>query len=1309
MIDLTVVIDNEQALKKLRELQQVAKTTTSSVVTDADRMDISLHKLGATLAQLGAGASLAGLVRQIALTRGEFQQLEVAFTTLLQSKEKADALMAQMVELAAKTPFDLQGVADGARQLLAYGFAADDITDTLTRLGNVAAGLGLPLERLTYLYGTTAVQGRLYAKDMLQFTSSGIPILQEMANMYGKTTEEINAMVTAGKIGFEDVKKVIEGMTNEGGQFYNLMQEQSKTISGLISNLGDAIDNMFNSIGKSSEGVIAGALKGTISLVENYQKVLDVLLPLITAYGLYKAALIAVAAVQKVQTTIAATKAILEHTKMLTRATQAQILFNNAVKANPYALAAGALAGLVTLLVRFVKRSRESKEELDGLADVNKQVAEQTDAEISRLQSLQDVLNNSNASYSDRKKALDEIKSIVPSYHANLTEEGKLINNNTEAIKSYIKEFERSVRLQAVQDELAEAYKSQREQQRTYDAASQKLFSMRTNTAYSQKPIIDVASWLGITDIQQAEKDVENARKELNKTNETILQLQKEISEGFTITKTKTPGSGTIVSATDNLKAAQKAYNDAVKAWQAAVKGDADIGVIKELQGNVDTTKKALDEAKKLAGVDDKTTKSVTEAQKKLAALILANDQALQQSRIDIMKDGKQKELAEIDLRTQQELQKLNEEADKLREAQEGKLTATQTAQFEERRANIQQQGVDDRAAVELKYARELDKIYKQITEDTLSEEERRIKGIKDKYDEFRQWVKDALAAGNITEEQATDLGIKIDNAETAANLNTVIKTYQSAEDKITEIHKQAESDRLAATRAGRTDLIAEIDKSEQKQIGAVKAEELMQTDDWINLFQNLDALSSREILRIIDNINNLLKDADLDPINLKTVTDQLEKAADTVSQKNPFVSLVANFKAYKSAVESDNDIEAVKARQRAWEDVSEAMQIVSTSISGISSIASAFGADEDTTSTINDIAGAVGGAAQAAAGFASGNIVQGIQGVVSAVTSIISLADGDKAIERTIENLQDRIDDLSDSYEKLDKAADKAYSTRRASIIEEQNDNLRDQKQLIEEQIAEEQSKKKPDDDRIAEWEKAIADIDQQISDNIDSWQEAINGISFDTFRNDFLDTLMDMDSSAEDFANSFEQYLQRSILDALLAEKYDARIKALYDKMAEYQKDGLTQEEIDEFRRERDDIVNDALADREDWAKTYGWDDMGDEGSRTAEAKGIAQASQDSIDELNGSQTAIKGFLASIDVNVGNIVQQGMTIAEKFELIVANGQGMQESMSIANLHLAAIQENTGYCRHLESMEKNIAYLYQSVDRMLREGISVK
>lgn len=1238
MINLTVVIDNEEAIRKFRELQQTAKTVTSSVVNDADRMDIAMQKLGNTLAQIGVGVSLAGFVRQLAMTRGEFQQLEVAFTTLLQSKQKADALMTEMVELAAKTPFDLQGVADGARQLLAYGFAAEDITDTLTRLGNVAAGLGLPLERLTYLYGTTAVQGRLYARDMLQFTSSGIPVLQEMAKMYGVTTDEINAMVSAGKIGFEDVKKVIEGMTNEGGQFYNLMQEQSKTISGLISNLGDAIDSMFNEMGKSSEGVIAGVLHGTISLVENYQKVLDVLIPLIAAYGAYKAALIATAATQKVQTTVAATKAILEQTKMLTRATQAQILFNKAVKANPYVLAASALASLVAVIWRFSNRTKEAAENVDALANVNKQVAEQTGAEAARIKSLQDIVSNANTAYSARKKALDDLKAIVPSYHANLSDEGALINNNTEALQEYIKEFERSVKLQAAQDELTEAYKKQREQQKELVKYEQQLAEIKEYNSLVASPA--VANKISTTGLQAisagagsgtmkatagVENQIRKIKSEISATNNVIKELNDEIAN----TSIEQQAEKTIISVSQNLNNAQKVYDEAVKAWKYAVNNGEDVEAVKEKQGAVENAKKALDEAKKLAGVDDKTTNAVTKAQEKLSDLILSNDKALQQSRIDILKDGKQKELAEIDLRTKEELDKLEQDKSKLKAAQGGRITESQTKDFQEREANIQQKNADDRAAVELKYAQDLDRIYKQITEDTLSEEDRRINAIKEKYEEFRKWVDDALKAGNISQEQATDLGIKIDRAEIAASLNAVVEEFNSAEDKIAKIRQKAENARKAATAGGREDLIPQINKSEAQQVGEIRAEELMKTDDWINLFQNLDALSSREILRIIDNINSLLKDADLDPINLKTVTDKLDEAAETAARKNPFASISANFKAYKQALADGDDLRAAELRKQAWLGVSEALNIVSSKISGISSIASTFGAGDDAAASINEIAGVVGGTAQAVAGFASGKFVQGIQGVVSVISNLGSLLSGDRRKERTIEAIQDQVDALKKSYDALGDAIDKAYSTDASELIDQQNDMLKQQNVLLQKQIREEQSKKKSDDDRIKEWQDQIEENNKLIQENIDKAQDAIFGEDVQSAIDNFAEAYANAWAQGEDRAKSAKDFvkdmIKQMVIEAMKAD-ISAPMQAIRDKLEQFWSDGVispTEEGI--INQMVDDITNE-LNNQYGWADKY-LQDTETESSQSGTSRGFSTMSQDTASEMNGRFTDIQG----------------------------------------------------------------------------------
>ena len=216
------------------------------------QFNLSLSKM---LGVIGGTAALKGLVTDMINVRGEFQKTSIAFETMLGSKEKADALMAQMVETAAKTPFDLQGVTSGAKQLLAYGTSADKVNETLVRLGNIASGLSIPLGELVYLYGTSMSQGRLFTQDVNQFMGRGIPLVAELSKELGKTESEIRKMVTEGKVGFPELQKVIENMTNEGGKFYNLMEMQSTTLSGQISNLGDAWDSMLNSIGEETQGI----------------------------------------------------------------------------------------------------------------------------------------------------------------------------------------------------------------------------------------------------------------------------------------------------------------------------------------------------------------------------------------------------------------------------------------------------------------------------------------------------------------------------------------------------------------------------------------------------------------------------------------------------------------------------------------------------------------------------------------------------------------------------------------------------------------------------------------------------------------------------------------------------------------------------------------------------------------------------------------------------------------------------------------------------------------------------------------------
>lgn len=295
-IGFSLELDNDKLKQQIASSEQEFKRLGDEVVNDAERMDSAFQGVGKAVASLGMAWSLQSFAKQVMEIRGQFQQLEVAFNTMLGSADKAKVLMSEMVDLAARTPFDLQGVASGAKQLLAYGVEANEITDTLTRLGDIAAGLSIPLNDIVYLYGTTITQGRMYTMDLRQFMGRGIPLATELAKQFGVTKDKVADLVTEGKVGAEEFKKAIKSMTDEGSQFGGLMDAQSKTISGQIANIEDAIDTMFNDIGQSSEGMINTALSGVSTLVENYKQVAEVLATLVASYGVYKATLMAVSA-----------------------------------------------------------------------------------------------------------------------------------------------------------------------------------------------------------------------------------------------------------------------------------------------------------------------------------------------------------------------------------------------------------------------------------------------------------------------------------------------------------------------------------------------------------------------------------------------------------------------------------------------------------------------------------------------------------------------------------------------------------------------------------------------------------------------------------------------------------------------------------------------------------------------------------------------------------------------------------------------------------------------------------------------------
>lgn len=295
-IKFDITGDNSDVLRAFRGVQDGVSQTARIVEQQGQSIDAVFNKIKNTASVAFAGFTAKEIVTTLATIRGEFQQSEIAFETMLGSATKAKAMINDLANLAATTPFDMSGVVSGAKQLLAYGIEADKITETMRRLGDVSAGLGLNLQDIAWLYGTTMTQGRLFSRDLYQFTGRGIPLSEELAKQFGVTKDKVSELVTAGKVGFPEVQKAIWSMTSEGGEFGGLMEKQSKSITGQIANIQDTIEMAINDLGTQTEGIMNSALSITSTVVDHWQEIGAAILSAASAIGLYKAMAVGMAA-----------------------------------------------------------------------------------------------------------------------------------------------------------------------------------------------------------------------------------------------------------------------------------------------------------------------------------------------------------------------------------------------------------------------------------------------------------------------------------------------------------------------------------------------------------------------------------------------------------------------------------------------------------------------------------------------------------------------------------------------------------------------------------------------------------------------------------------------------------------------------------------------------------------------------------------------------------------------------------------------------------------------------------------------------
>lgn len=1273
--------DNSNFIRKLHECENGVRNTSKQIEQSGLSIEDLFNRMTKAAAAFGAGFTAKELISNIAQVRGEFQQLEVAFKTMLGSEEKANALMQQLVKTAATTPFDLQGVANGAKQLLAYGENVENVNDDLIRLGNIAAGLSQPLGDIVYLYGTTMTQGRLYTQDLNQFTGRGIPMIRELAKQFNVAENEVKGLVEAGKVGFPEVQKVIMSLTNEGGMFYNLMQEQSKTITGQISNIEDAIATMFNEIGKANEGIINDALSGVSYLVENYEKVGRVLLEIVGTYGAYRTALMVTSSLQALQasgiTALTTKEAV--HYGWLVLTKKAQDALNLSMLKNPYVLAAAAIAGLAygiyklataeTETERAVRKTNEALEAQEGYYEGLKNKASE----------LSNILSNESKSIEERFIAYRQLQRLMPEVFQNMDWETAKRKTNAELIKL----------------ETDELLRRQRIGLKTKVVMSQQKIQGLENS------IIKTDNRGGYTgalkeDLSAARKELEIYTKALDDFEKADEQAKKDADKPTVYNKKYWEGKKKEAedarAALDSSKENSKEWNKYTKQIQEAQKQIdkySDSKTAKEYNSIVNQQKK----------ISELLDKQATERKRKEQDL----ENQLTQSRIDAMAEGEAKIRAQRELDNKKEIQDLER----------------QREDYIRTEIELQRKAFDEQESLREKQTNN----YKKKTFDAST--------VKVDTSAFDKIINNTILRQDIYPYQ-----------EEMKYWNEYLKEYGTFQQKKAAINEEYNLKISEATTKGAK---KSLEKEKENKLKEVSFEELKSSINFANIFGNLDAQSTEALVKMRDNLKEVINKAakDIKPTDLKALQDAFKEIDLKITVRNPLGELKNSADNYRNAtsavIKAQEDLNTViqggevitkvytdengKLTTRlltltqAENNLAAAQSDRQKALSKLTQAANSIGQKGmEVVNAGNDVVGMLENFGVKVPEAISktldgiGQVMSGLERIdltkpFSAITGAVSVLAG---VGNTIAGLfgfggadYSRYNEMVDEYNKLNEIWDELIDKKKEYIdmsygpeaakagdeaIEIANKSIESYKILGRERLQSGASAgshsigvrirnsmsqelwdqwdefaksigKDPDfiggrlsglfnltaeqleklkEEAPGFWSKLDGDVqnylnkiiegEERIEDIQKAVQEQLTQTSFDSLFDSFIDTLMDMDASSKDFADNFGEYMRKAIFTQMFSKGYEDELRKWYDSFsaAMGKEGGITSSDIKDLREGWDIIVNGALEDRKAWEQIVGGG--GTFTSQGSSKKGFATMSQDSADELNGRFTALQ-----------------------------------------------------------------------------------
>ena len=430
---------NEQSLKaeiskSTNELKE-QKTHVSQLGNEVNNLKNIVSKIAAVYGGKKLWEMLIG-------SNEEMEQYQTSFEVMLGDAEKATALIEKMRTFAAKTPLSMGNIVSTGSLLMNYGVGEDDLIETMTQLGDLASGNAEKFERVALAYGQMLAKGKVSGEELRQMTEAGVPLQTALAESIGVTGEEFSKMVSAGKVGIEDLNKAIEGLTTGNGKFAGMMSKQAETMQGMLSTLQDSFSEFFRKMGEGAFGEVKDALSEVMGLLEQWENdgTLDKMAREIgsaiksfvgflkgavsTAWQFKEAIVAGVAGLVSFKAAVSifnVISGVVTSIKSLTdatyRAEKAQAIYNATAAANPYVLIASLAVAAATAIGTFIFATQDSTAELEKLKDLADEFKSTMEGTKSTYQSLKgisdeyDSISSSTATAAEKTEKLKEVQS----------------------------------------------------------------------------------------------------------------------------------------------------------------------------------------------------------------------------------------------------------------------------------------------------------------------------------------------------------------------------------------------------------------------------------------------------------------------------------------------------------------------------------------------------------------------------------------------------------------------------------------------------------------------------------------------------------------------------------------------------------------------------------------------------------------------------------------------------------------------------------------------------------------------------------